>query len=280
MNSNKDQKDEFYIGWQPAAPVFTTTFIRRCLVLVAVSVVCLALILVIGQSKFSTAIFEYGKTKSLSGIYSSSPVPHLLLKNESEFIMVPLVGYGKFGAEGTMHQLAREMNASFEKKWLELRGTLLYGDGKLLMQVDQSEQPVISIKNTALSVEPQQTVGSVLLKGEIIDPKCYFGVMKPGEGKAHKDCAIRCISGGIPPVLAVRHSDGSRDYILLHSKAGSINEIVKDFIATPVQISGVLKNYYNWKILEVNELQFLKPEQNTITAVADCGTECCTNISL
>ena len=41
------------------------------------------------------------------------------------------------------------------------------------------------------------------VKGEIVDPKCFFGVMKPGEGKPHKDCAIRCILGGIPPVLKV-----------------------------------------------------------------------------
>lgn len=39
------------------------------------------------------------------------------------------------------------------------------------------------------------------LEDEIIDPKCYFGVI-PGKGKIHRSCAIRCISDGIPPVLA------------------------------------------------------------------------------
>jgi len=37
--------------------------------------------------------------------------------------------------------------------------------------------------------------------GEIIDPKCYAGSMKPGDGKTHKACAALCLRGGIPPVF-------------------------------------------------------------------------------
>ena len=45
---------------------------------------------------------------------------------------------------------------------------------------------------------PQVLADNVTLKGEIIDPKCYLGAMKPGGGKTHKACAMRCIAGGIP----------------------------------------------------------------------------------
>jgi hypothetical protein len=27
------------------------------------------------------------------------------------------------------------------------------------------------------------------LTGEIVDSKCYLGVMNPGQGKVHRDCA-------------------------------------------------------------------------------------------
>ena len=68
-------------------------------------------------------------------------------------------------------------------------------------------------------------LGITKIKGEIIDPKCYFGVMKPGEGKPHRDCAIRCILGGISPMLAVKNEKGEANYYLLASSdGGSINK--------------------------------------------------------
>ena len=42
-----------------------------------------------------------------------------------------------------------------------------------------------------------QPLGAVTLTGEIVDSKCFLGVMNPGNLKPHKACAIRCISGGI-----------------------------------------------------------------------------------
>ena len=39
------------------------------------------------------------------------------------------------------------------------------------------------------------------LIGEIVDSKRYLGVMNPGNGKVHRDCAVRCLSGGIPPIF-------------------------------------------------------------------------------
>jgi hypothetical protein len=53
------------------------------------------------------------------------------------------------------------------------------------------------------------SLGTQTLIGEIVDSKCYLGVMNPGALIPHRACAIRCISGGIPPVLLVRQSDRS-----------------------------------------------------------------------
>jgi len=50
--------------------------------------------------------------------------------------------------------------------------------------------------------------------GEIVDSKC-LGVMTPGQLTTHRACAIRCISGGIPPVLHVRQTNAK----ILHSRA-------------------------------------------------------------
>ena len=74
------------------------------------------------------------------------------------------------------------------------------------------------------------------LTGEIVDSKCYFGVMNPGNGKVHRDCAVRCISGGIPPAFLVRDVSGRIEALLL---ANWKRELL-DHIAEPVTIRGRL----------------------------------------
>lgn len=59
----------------------------------------------------------------------------------------------------------------------------------------------------------------VELTGEIIDPKCYAGAMKPGDGATHKSCAALCILGGVPPMLLVREN-GSERLLRLVSDTG------------------------------------------------------------
>ena len=38
-----------------------------------------------------------------------------------------------------------------------------------------------------------EVLGPVELTGEIADSKCWLGVMNPGEGTVHRDCARRCL---------------------------------------------------------------------------------------
>jgi len=252
--------DEFYIGWMHNAPSSFTRFAKKYLLLLLFFVLALGVLLAMNQKKFSKANFEFGKTTVVTGIYYSSPVPHLLVPDQDVYVVIPLVGYGKHGAEGLMEDLAVKNKASLETKEISLKGTLLYGDGKILMQVDKNDDPLVNVSNatTNLSIV-EADKGDVNLKGEIIDPKCYFGVMKPGEGKVHKDCAIRCILGGIPPVLKITNEKGENSYVLL--TGDNINERVKDFVATPSQVKGHLKKYNDWEILEVN-------------SIADAGNSC------
>jgi hypothetical protein len=43
-----------------------------------------------------------------------------------------------------------------------------------------------------------EDLGTRAVTGEIVDTKCYLGVMNPGTGTVHKDCAAHCLRGGIP----------------------------------------------------------------------------------
>jgi len=92
------------------------------------------------------------------------------------------------------------------------------------------------------------------LRGEIVDPKCFFGVMKPGEGKPHKDCAIRCILGGIPPVLHVVDRNGANNYYLIVGANGEMmNKAVQNYVAAPVEILAKAVRYNDWIVLYVSD---------------------------
>jgi hypothetical protein len=84
-------------------------------------------------------------------------------------------------------------------------------------------------------------LGSVSLTGEIVDTKCHFGVMNPGSGKVHRDCAVRCISGGIPPGLLIRDRDGKLRTVLLAGADGrELHREILDYVAQPVRVHGTL----------------------------------------
>jgi len=79
-------------------------------------------------------------------------------------------------------------------------------------------------------------LGYAELAGEIVDSKCYFGVMNPGRGKVHRDCAARCLSGGIPPALLVRDGAGSSATVLI----ANFRRELLDHVAEPVALRGRL----------------------------------------
>jgi hypothetical protein len=272
--------EEFYVGWMQNAPVSLTRFIKKYLLLLTTVIIVIGILLAISQKKFSTAKFEYGKPSVVEGSFSFIPVPHLLVMDGESTMFVPLVGYGKHGADGVMNELQQNKDTLLEGKKISIRGTLLYSDGKVLMQVDRNDDPLLAVLNESVVSPEIKDLGITDLKGEVIDPKCYFGVMKPGEGKVHKDCAIRCISGGIPPVLAVTNKKGERTYVLLvGANREKINDKVLDFVAVTSSVSGHLFQYADWMVMEVNNISSGTANavinSNSKDALLGCSSSCC-----
>ncbi len=282
----EDQPGDFYIGWMSKAPSSFTSHIKKVLLALLVLVIVTGVLLAVSQKKFSTANFEFGTLTKVEGIYFSNPIPCIKAINGKDifgnysYITIPLLGFGKMGAESIINTFEKEKNISLNQKEVTLKGTLLYNDGKLLMQIDENDQPFVHIGNNA--EEPllpvQENLGTMQVKGEIVDPKCYFGVMKPGQGKPHKDCAIRCILGGIPPVLRVSNNNGkSNYYIIVGSNGEKMNEAVKGFIAEPVTINAKAVKYDDWIILYVNPKgieHYSYLQEKFGASVQYCATDC------
>jgi hypothetical protein len=245
------KNQDFYIGWMPKAPSVFARHVKGVLLFLFPAALVIGYLLSTSQKKFSTANFEFGKLTEIKGVYLNNPVPMLKVFDKNILsVTLPLVGYGKHGAETAIMELEKERGISLHGKEVTLKGTLLYGDGKTLLQIDKNDNPVVSIGDESLVPLRQKDLGELTVRGEIVDPKCYFGVMKPGEGKVHRDCAIRCILGGIPPVLHVQNERGESNYYLVVGPNGEkMNEAVQDFVAEPVSIEARAVQQDDWIIL-------------------------------
>jgi hypothetical protein len=253
-------KDEFYIGWKDDMPVSTRKFLRNTLLSLTVLIPAIITFVLAGQKPFNDHVFEFGTATEITGIYISEPFPMIqITKDKPENIneSVLLVGFGKFGARSIMDEI-EESAGSLELKEITISGTMIYGDGLALLELTNQTGSYISASgNYRQPLVNEHINESIEVTGEILDSKCYFGVMKPGEGKIHKSCAIRCISGGIPPVIRVwQQASKSYDYHLLTGLNGEeISAELLQYVGEKISISGRPYQQLGWNVLEIDANQ-------------------------
>lgn len=238
MTSLSNQ-DEFYIGWEEKAKPSFGRRARLSAVLLLLAAPAVAFLLAASQSPFDDATFEFGNVRAFEGVVRLLPHPVLEVATPSGSVdHWLLVALGKHGTDDQV--------AEFEGERVRLRGTLIYrGDPPekavgpaLTTMVEIVDDSVERLEAGSDDLTPV-SLGRHTLRGEIVDSKCWLGVMKPGFGKAHRACASLCIRGGIPPLLAVREGETvERQLLLLGSNGEAVNESILHAIAEPVEITG------------------------------------------
>ena len=253
MNST----DEFYIGWQGQAPKAIASHVRRTVLLLLLLAPSLGVLLVLAQRTICSAVFEWGTIKTFSGILQARPYPRLLVarpgKSEGTPSAYYLVAPFKFG-------LNPDLLAAFDGKPVSLKGTLIYRGNQTMIEARPESVQLASGAAPASTLKPgnmQENLGRQTLVGEIVDSKCYLGVMNPGQLTPHRACAVRCISGGIPPVLLVRSKAGPPLYFLLVSSGGHpVNKQVLEMVAEPIQITGDVERQGELLVLRADPKSF------------------------
>jgi sulfoxide reductase heme-binding subunit YedZ len=234
-------KDEFYVGYEPNAPPELAKRTIRIIAGLFAATLCLSFLLVFGQQRFAPAVFEFQQYKEFEGLIEERPVPSLLVRRPgatgaaSAVSRYPLVLPGKHGASPSIQ--------GFDGTWVHIQGSLIYRSAQTMIElVPNSIRAFPSFRDRGVSVTGlDDDLGVFTMVGEIVDSKCYLGVMNPGNGKVHQDCAVRCISGGIPPALLVRSRDGESTVLLLVAADGrQLNGEILDKVGEPVQVQGRL----------------------------------------
>ena len=212
---------EFYVGYLAIPHGLRKTI---CCVLAGLGAIAVttAMILIAGQQPFAPSTFEFQQYRAFRGTLLAGPYPALMIPGQG--LPWLLVGPGKHGV-GDLRQL--------DGHEVQLKGErILHGQDHMI----ELQPGTLSAGGQGDLAAAAVDLGEVQLTGEIVDSKCYFGVMNPGNGKVHRDCAVRCISGGIPPAFLVRDANDHTETLLLANwKPELLNHI-----AEPITIRGRL----------------------------------------
>lgn len=238
--------DPFYVGYLTAPPGVARRM-RRVAVALALSAIVAAALLAAATGPFAPSSFEFATEREYDGSVEEFPYPVLLVRVPQaaspfgEIDRVPLVAPGKHGAA--------PLAAGLDGARVRLRGKRIFREGRTMVEVVPGSIARFAERAPAEAPLPASQVedlGSATLAGEIVDSKCFLGVMNPGELEVHRACAIRCISGGIPPMLFVRDTAGRVAHLLLVSAAGEpIGRELLDLVARPVRVTGRLERRDN-----------------------------------
>ncbi len=250
-----EKEDEFYIGYIDNSIGGGTKKSLKKFVFLGISFLVLGVFLFgFFQSQASNSSFDFDLPTKVSGVYHEMPYPMLQVKlAENTYKNIVLLGFGKFGPNAYLKDIRNEQG-SLEGKHLTIEGNLIYYNGKTLLQIDDGQK--ISLTNPTTTLISTESVGEITVEGEIVDPKCYFGVMKPGYGKIHRSCAALCIAGGIPPVLVTNDSNALSPYFLLTDMKGNpIHKDILPYIGQPSVLKGMAEKLGDWYIIRIDVSQ-------------------------
>ncbi len=268
-------RNPFYVGYAPSAAPGVARWLRPRLTAVLAVLLACGAALALTQRPFSAANFEFGVVRSFEGVIDLEPVPSLVVERPGGIGLAAqanpaglrgpapasrylLAAFGKHGAGPAL--------AGLDGHRVRLSGSLVHRDDQTLIELSAGAlEDLGAVKNgqTSALASGSAEVSAVTLQGEIVDSKCFLGVMKPGNLKPHRACATRCISGGIPPVFLVRDSAGLATYYLLtDADGGAVNDRILDRVAEPLEITGSVQRLDDFLVLRSDPASYRRLESN------------------
>lgn len=204
------------------------------------------------------AVWDDGAARWFEGTIVARPYPMLITERGA----VLLVESGKVGSRDVGAWAGRRCRVS---------GWLLARDGRRMIELESGPGAVEAL-GPAGELPAERDLGMVLLRGEIVDAKCYLGAMKPGTGRPHKECATLCVTGGIPPVFVGRSADGSPVHALLSGPdGGPIDAALLPLVADLVDVRGRASDLGGLMVLRIGpgDVRRVTPDTDGVHAASN-----------
>ncbi|MEO9971250.1 MAG: hypothetical protein ABJG15_15745 [Hyphomonadaceae bacterium] len=247
--------NDFFIGWSDEMPDADKRSFLRTSVLLGGGALVGAGVLASVQKPVGSGTWNQGDIRTFTGIATSEPYAMLRTMDIDGTPQTALLAcLGKCGVTARI--------GSYAGKPVSVRGTLIQrGRHTMIAVVDDIDWITAADipEPNSLAFGAAKALGELTLTGTILDSKCWFGAMRPAEGKVHKSCAALCIRGGIPPALFVKDRTGRSKLLIMSDQNGRYGDEILPLVAEPVQVSGAL--------LQRDELLFLDAEISAISRV-------------
>ncbi len=237
-----ETRDEFYCGYLPAPPGLRR-FALACGAGIVALLASIAALAAAAQHGPLAGRWDAAAIETFEGTILTFPYPMLLPDEGPAFLLVEET---KFGAQDRVEGLDGQRT--------RVRGSVVERDGYRMIALSAAAE--IEPLGNGTTATPRLMWGQpVSLRGEIVDPKCWLGAMRPGYGKPHMACAALCIAGGIPPVLVVEGPGGAaRPYLLVGIDGGPLHHDAHLLanIGRPVEVAGSERAVHGWPLLFVS----------------------------
>lgn len=241
-------EDPFFIGWQGELARPTRRFLLTAGAGLAAGAGALGLGLGAAAPHPGPGLWDQGRKVAVTGTIYPEPYPHLLTEDLGEGLRtVLLVGAGK-------DRISVRPALTFTG--VAVTGTLIVRGEHAMMAVDGVYPDPAPGR---VLPGPEKDLGEVMMTGEILDAKCWFGAMRPGHGKTHKACAALCAKGGLPLAFCEtgRCSDGKAALLFLNARGQAFGPDVLELVADPVMVRG--------RIVEVTGLRQIRVSLADVT---------------
>lgn len=236
--------EEFYVGYLERAPAGLARAVRVRVALALVTALAVAGLVAASQTHWEPGRYELGVEREFRGVYLHAPSSQLRVERPgggwSRWL---LVRPGKFGGDRAWSAL--------DGREVRLRATLVHSGERTLLEV--APGTLEAAGDAHVAPPPVVELGEATLRGEIVDSKCWLGVMNPGNLRTHRACAVLCIRGGIPPILVARDGGGHTRKLLLVGPGGeAVNGAVLPLVALPVEVRGRLERHDDLLVLRAD----------------------------
>jgi hypothetical protein len=192
------------------------------------------------QRRPEPVTFEYGTIVSLTGVVREDPYPMMITADSSGTTTWLLAGPNKRGADSLVRGFGGQM--------IMAEGTRIYRPGSTMLELHHLARAA-----GGLPMPEERELGRATLTGEVVDGKCWIGAMNPGHGPTHRLCALRCLRGGLPPLLAGRDSAGAAVAAVLTGPDGRrIDSVLLPLTAAQIRITGRLRSVGSVLVLEAD----------------------------
>lgn len=221
---------DFFIGWSAQTPRRDRRFMLGAGLALITSAGGLGAALALDPAPVGGGIWDQGEVRTLRGLLAATPYPTIRTRELDGAVRTVFLA--------TPGKIAPRVDAALIGRSASVTGTLITRGPNAMMAVH--EMGAASVATDDLMAPTFTDRGPVMLIGEILDAKCWFGAMRPGYGRTHKACAALCARGGLPLAFCQLGACGDdvAAPLLLDENGHAFGREVLALVADPVLVRG------------------------------------------